>query len=136
MVWVIVEYLPCIPWLRGNAPHHHSTAAFGAQDEGKAALTPIGARRAPWWRHGLDPQGGGGGLESEFGQRDRDKEGKSNMRGNGGEQENWVATLFICTPQTRLTRGSCALGPSQRHVVHATSAKILLSMSYGRKWHT
>ena len=128
MVWVIVEYLPCIPWLRGNAPHHHSTAAFGAQDEGKAAHTPIGARRAPWWHHGVDQQGGGG-LESEFGQRDRDREGKSKRRGNGGEQKNWVASLLICMPQTRLTRGSCALGHSQRHAA-------LLPMCYGPKWHT
>ena len=130
MVWATVENLPCTPWLRGNASHHHSTTAFGAQDEGKAALTPIGARRAPWWRHGLDPQGGGGGLESEFGQRDRDREGKSKRRRNGGEQENWVASLLICTPQARFTRGSCALRHSQRHAVHATSAKTLLPMSY------
>jgi len=89
MVWATVEYLPCTPWLRGNVPHHHSTSAFGAQDEGKAARTSIGARRAPWWRHGVDRQGSGGRDDGlEFGQRDRDREGKSKRRGNGGYEKN------------------------------------------------
>ena len=118
MVWATVEYLPCTPWLRGNVPHHHSTSAFGAQDEGKAARTPIGARCAPWWRHGVDRQGGGvSGLESEFGQRDRDREGKSKRRGNGGEQEKIGGFSAYLHVQTRLTRAWTQLAPRcPRHV--------------------
>ena len=111
MVWATVEYLPCTPWLCGNAPHHHSTAAFGAQDEGNAARPPIGARRAPWWRHGVDPQGGGGGLE--FGQRDRQRREEV--------KEGEMAEMKIAGGAPK--PGSCVA-----HVRsdHATSAKTVI----------
>ena len=116
MVWATVEYLPCTPWLRRNAPHHHSTAAFGAQDEGKAARTPIGARRAPWWRHGVDPQGGGG---LEFGQRDRQRREEVKE----GELEDMKRTGGPLCLFARPKPGSRAA-----HVrsIHVTSAKTLI----------